>query len=248
MKYYDCRTYASIGTTLKKRPIMKKYLLLLCTLAGIGTACTHSSEEEGAIDNRIIQTGFPFIATYADLDGFYLYDDHPGFVRFRIVWGADQLTQYTKYYGDPNPEKYWEYVKKNDDLYWYSQSGYGTCALGKSVVRITATTNGYYDAKHPAGSSLDDIMKVHVRTFAPFIDDKCRNPSDERVFGQYISKRLCDLTPEEGRLWDPYTLTLSIDSENHTTSTERLQITVTILFDDGQEISRNHTMNEYYWN
>lgn len=226
---------------------MKKYLLLLlCTLAGIGTSCTHSPEEE-AIYNPVIQTGFPFIATYADLESFYLFDDHPGFVRFRIVWDSSQLTQYTKYHNDFNPEKYWEYAKKNNDLYWFNNSGYGTCALGKSVVRITATTDGYYDAKHPAGSSLDDIMKVHVRTFAPFIDDKCRNASDERVFGQYISKRLCDLTPEEGRLWDPYTLTLSIGSENPTTSIERLQVTVTILFDDGQEISATHTMNDYHW-
>lgn len=221
---------------------MKKYLLLLlCTLAGIGTSCTHSPEEEATYD-PVVQTGTPFINTYADLNSFKPLDDNVGFMRFRIVWNSSQLTQYTSF----DSEKYWEYAQKNDDLYWCGGTRY-TCALGKSVVRITATTDGYYDAKHPAGSSLDDIMKVHVRTFAPFIDDKCRNASEERVFGQYISKRLCDLTPEEGRLWDPYTLTLSIDSENAPTSMERFQIYITILFDDGQEVSGFYSIHDYHW-
>ncbi|MDE7070012.1 MAG: hypothetical protein K2O63_05825 [Alistipes sp.] len=207
---------------------MKKILShLWCAalLALACTACDSSSAEEP--QPQIEPTGVSFVRNYVTINKLVLH----------TIFPFGHLAVYTDRFNeefDSSEESHRTYAEQHDDRYYDGpETERVSDVLGKTVCKVSAVTEDDYNPHYPAGSSLDEIIRINVQTYAPFVRSKCRDQALRD--NQYVYKRLYDLTPEEGALWRPQSIAFFLD-EFPQVSAEPRTIELTFLFDDGTEL------------
>lgn len=206
---------------------MKKILLHLgcAALTALAcTACDSSSAEEP--QPQIEPTGVSFVRNYVTIRELDLSTAFP-FGRLTVIPEI-----HNGFYSSEGSHRY--YAEQHDDRYYDGpEEERVSDVFGKTVCKISAVTEYDYNPNYPAGSSLDDIIWINVQTYAPFVRSKCRDQALRD--NQYVHKRICELTPEEGALWRPESIAFFLD-EFPQVSAEPRAIELTILFDDGTEL------------
>lgn len=79
-------------------------------------------------------------------------EDNEQFVYFQEMYGD------TQYNGETNPDS--------------------NAALAYPIEKITMVCHEDFDAEHPAGSAVDDIVKMHISTYETFINNGYEYPAD----------------------------------------------------------------------
>lgn len=102
-----------------------------------------------------------------------------------FLWAAER-------YGDFNEHYFW-------DTYFIH---IGTVALYFQIESIEVTSDKAWDAAHPAGASLGDLIEFSVFSYADYIDNDYQT-TDEIGKGNWKRKTLCEMTPADFRLIEP---------------------------------------------
>ena len=103
-------------------------------------------------------------------------------------------------------------------------------ALGKIITSVSVISDANFDADHPVGTSLNDLVDFHGSTAYHFIQNGYKG--NER---EYINKKISDLTENDLPFlinWD-----LSIEFTKLPDVQMNHKITVTITFEDGVVLS-----------
>ncbi len=97
---------------------------------------------------------------------------------------------------EPNerPVIFRQYAEKYNDLSWYGCQGVPieNPALANELTRVSIVSDADYDELHPAGTPLDDIVRLSWSSFYPFVEN---GYTGDRVVS--YDKTLDELEPEE---------------------------------------------------
>lgn len=114
-------------------------------------------------------------------------------------------------------------------------------ALADTIESVNLTSDTDYDDMHPAGSSLDDIIKIKYKTSEPFIKSGYKKQESAISYG--YEEYLCllkDINPKRMILVNPKDLALvfpkPISNANH-------NFTLTIKTTDGRECQKQFSVN-----
>jgi hypothetical protein len=141
----------------------------------------------------------------------------------------------------------------NDDSFYGSTYPGAYSALAYPIDKITLSCDSDYDAKHPAGTPLDDIVKLKFASYRDYIENGYQYPEwykkeegyrrGEIPFEYYLSEINSDNTKLASRkvnrllftelptVLGEYNFTLEL-----TTNGETLTTTFTHVFDDQKKI------------
>ncbi len=192
---------------------MKNTLLLLLSLSFL-SACDNNSDCPGPdLGDYQFQTPY-FIGQYVDgpialslikqtspLYPGQRLDDHG--VRLEIVDPVYFQDPFFKVASNAGyfiwaAERYGDYKK---DCFWSSYDLHiGVVALNFQIESIVVTSNKAWDASHPAGESLNDLIEFAVFSYADFVDSGYSLLGN---VGDWKLKLLSEMTPEDFRLIKP---------------------------------------------
>ncbi len=137
-----------------------------------------------------------------------------------------------------NPEKrarYNEYVAKYDDRH-FNDSTLPIGASGEAITTVRVTSTADFDPAHPAGTLLNDLVRIKTYTYYPFLCYLRPNSGlDLCAVRSEIYKLLSELTPEEMILWEGtgyFELTTTPDP-----ALEELPLRVEFDFENGRTIT-----------
>ena len=170
-----------------------------------------------------------------------------GIIRFYI---DDESRTYSYFSSNSEKkEKYLELCKKNNDISFNKKltyAGYphwGGEYLAESITSIEIISDNDFDDKHPAGTSLADIVKFNAYTAKPFIDSGYKGDvyqyngdevsvDDTKVWTK-ISKKISELELEDLMLLEVEFMSLEFISMP--TLKKEHNLTVKLSFENGQE-------------
>lgn len=163
----------------------------LCALL---SACSSSETPVGKEDHMFLRSYVPVYSS-----GEFAADPHfAGLALFRnITLGKE--SHYSPDYGSSGGEvnDFMQYATRNNDLSydqwenWLSYHWRICCAENFREVHVVCTDTDL-DASHPAGTLLDDVAFLKVRTYAPFIRRGYQGSGYED-----IRKRVSEFTEED---------------------------------------------------
>ena len=106
-------------------------------------------------------------------------------------------------------------------------------------------SNADYDAGHPAGVSLNDIVEITYITHKPFIENGYKHTDASRPTNDYsgdkVTKRLSELQPEDAIFMEADSFLLSF--VDLPTSAQSHTFTVTIEFENSEPYSFSFDMD-----
>lgn len=205
---------------------MKKYIFwCFCALAV--TAC----------DKEKIMTEIPeghkifqetYISTYVDIDQFQIKQLH-GSTLYPAAIGRQCMRD-----NDNDRERFWEFARKYGDTD-FNDYGLPRMACGQAIRFIEVTCSSAFDAEHPAGSSLRDIVKINASSDYLFV----HNGYDPAYLNHMISKLLSSMTEVDGYMLYP---AWRLYFPTNPSAPGKYEIKVDITLDDGKIFSSVTTM------
>ncbi len=103
---------------------------------------------------------------------------------------------------DPEEQmRYKEYQDKYDD-YYFNRHTVPNGALGEAITAIRVTSTIDFDAEHPAGAWLNDVIVVSGYSYYSFICNHCLESWQLDEQRERFNLLLSDLTPEKMILWE----------------------------------------------
>ncbi len=246
---------------------LKIYFIALCTLLSISSGCedgcefsevkwrcSHLIAQYADVDGFGLDSGFytndPHVSVHFFKKDHYpsqeLYDEVMRWVNTRPYLDAphycgdesyiaayNELAQKNGDFGFSQTFSYWvlgDTAKDGILLSCYDLIVDARLALDKGLFKIEVTSESDFDQAHPAGKSLNDIAYIDFFSYAEALKTK-RPKSKTR-----ISKLMSELTADDLRVVGDSML---IKFPNVSTPLDSHLLTVTITFDDGEEISKS---------
>ena len=112
-----------------------------------------------------------------------------------------------------------------------------TCAFADNFTEMHVVSNADWDAAHPAGTLLDDILLTRMYSYAKFIHGGYHLEDNEGEFINHfrclnvIKKRVSELTPSDMEI-----IALSMEDPNPTTKSPA------IIFTSAPTLAKTHTL------
>jgi hypothetical protein len=168
---------------------MKKILFLIAMIA-LTAGCAKDGRMVPGPSKYFVQTYF--IANEMHLGGL-----GQNKLSFALIINGKLVGQADRY----DPEKFQKLSQKYNDQSFNKPiaTPYYNNALGNAITTFEITSDADYDATHPAGSSLTDIVWFDGRSFYPFI--KSGYNDDVSTF---LNKPVNQLTTDELALLEVY--------------------------------------------
>ena len=145
---------------------------------------------------------------------------------------------------ESNSELFAYFQEQNGDVYYTGETQpHQTKALAYPFEKITMLCHENFDAEHPAGAVVDDIVKIHISTYAPYIANGYAYPEgwEHRRYYHYWGITpvgefyLSEINSETAQLLSPSMVIMKFMQEPVVAGEYPFTLTITM---NGEEISK----------
>lgn len=157
------------------------------------------------------------------------------------IWAPEMASEPNWPYSEDERVRYLELAEKNNDLTctdgWVAEHPNICPTEPFRAIHVVCSSHAIDDA-HPAGASLDDIVKVDIRSWRDYI----RNSYESGPATRTIFKHLADLTLEDLDLFDAENLYLELEKRFFAAPGD-YEFVVTMTSESGKTFEAEYTLS-----